>query len=291
MNRLSSWKRSSRELGFLFGLLMLSASWNIQAAGTMTPSIKYSCGGMNYDSAVQAEMCFYQAWINAYHMNGCGFDQLTWVETSTQLNGYVPFSPICGYGHVLPVVLPKVWACPDHSTGTTTCTCDVNYKPDPTNTSCISDCPVSDLPPVTDPAVQAFEDNPNLSDTSDLTPRMQTALSCLQTAAVAGSPSVGSAYRPPAYNQHLIDVWNKWVRELKNNDDSACADLKTKIQTHFQRHGLLETQSPVPGSLHTQGEAVDVSINLPSANIDALANGCQLRRPVPVPDPVHFIHQ
>lgn len=154
-----------------------------------------------------------------------------------------------------------------------------------------ANCPVSDLPPITDPAVQAFEDNPNLSDTADLTPRMQTALSCLQMAAVAGSPSVGSAYRPPAYNQHLIDVWNKWVRELKNNDDSACADLRTKIQTHFQLHGLLETQPPVPGSLHTQGEAVDVSINLPAANIDALANGCQLRRPVPVPDPVHFIHQ
>ena len=150
---------------------------------------------------------------------------------------------------------------------------------------------MSDLPEVTDQEILPFENNPDLSDTARLTPRMQTALSCLQTAAAAGSPSVGSAYRPPAYNQHLIDVWDKWIYELKEEPDPACADLKAKIQDHFQRHKLLESQPPVPRSLHTLGEAVDVTINLPPANIDALAAGCQLRRPLPVKDRVHFIHQ
>jgi hypothetical protein len=185
--------------------------------------------------------------------------------------------------------------CPANSTGTTSCTCDTGYQPDTAGTSCVpvpvATCSVDDLPAITDPEVQAFEDNPDLSDTARLTPRMQTALSCLLTAAVDGSPSVGSAYRPPAYNQHLIDVWEKWVNELLENEDSACAVRKTEIQSHFQRHRLKESQGPVPGSLHTLGEAVDVTISLPSANINALATGCQLRRPLPVKDNVHFIHQ
>jgi hypothetical protein len=81
---------------------------------------------------------------------------------------------------------------------------------------------------------------------------------------------------------------------LKNPDLTLyilCVDLKAKIQGHFKRHKLLESQPPVQNSLHTQGEAVDVTISLPPANIDALAAGCQLRRSVPVKDPVHFIHQ
>lgn len=150
-------------------------------------------------------------------------------------------------------------------------------------------CPIADLPPITDtdPQVQSFENNPNISDTAHLTPHMQTALSCLQTAAAAGSPAVGSAYRPPAYNQHLIDVWGKW-RELRRDTNPACTNLKAKIQQHFQRHGLLVSQPPVLNSLHTQGLAVDVTINLPSANIDVLARGCGLRRPLPIQDRVHF---
>lgn len=176
-------------------------------------------------------------------------------------------------------------------THTITASC-VNCTNQATGTLRVPGCSVADLPPITDRIVQAFEANPNLSDTANLTPRMQTALSCLQTAVTAagGTSSVGSAYRPPAYNQHLIDVWDKWD-ELQDNPELACTALKTRIQEHFQRHGLLETQPPVPGSQHTLGEAVDVTINLPTATIDALATGCQLRRPSPIRDRVHFIHR
>lgn len=152
-------------------------------------------------------------------------------------------------------------------------------------------CPVKDLPPITDPEVQLFEDNPDLSDIKDLTDAMKTALQRLQAAVTTAgsSSSVGSAYRPPAYNQHLIDVWKKWMYELKNNDKPACVALKTKIQAHFKLHKLKESQSPVPGSRHTLGEAVDVTISPDIPNIDTLARDCcNLRRPVPVDDPVHF---
>ena len=174
-------------------------------------------------------------------------------------------------------------------THTITATCDSCTNNPVTGTIKVSGCPVLDLPPITDPEVQAFEDNPNRSDTARLTPRMQTALQCLLDR--DSTATVGSAYRPPAYNQHLIEVWRKWVDQLVENENLACADLKAKIRGHFQRHSLLESQRPVPGSLHTQGEAVDVTINLPAANIDELAAGCQLRRPLPVNDRVHFIHQ
>ncbi|MCR4304399.1 MAG: hypothetical protein NUV63_09295 [Gallionella sp.] len=154
-------------------------------------------------------------------------------------------------------------------------------------------CSVDDLPPITDPEVQLFEDNPDRSDETRLTDRMKTALACLKTAAAAGSPNVGSAYRPPAYNQHLIEVWEKWVNELKNNKEPACATLKTKIQGHFKTHKLLESQQPVEGSLHTLGEAVDVTISLPPATIDGFWPGCRLyRKPsLRIKDPVHFIYK
>jgi len=159
----------------------------------------------------------------------------------------------------------------------------------------VSACPIQDLPPITDAEVQDFEDNPDRSDETRLTPRMKTELACLKTAAAAGSPSVGSAFRPPAYNQHLIEVWKKWdeLENGKHSTNPACSDLKMKIKEHFKTHKLKETQPPVPRSLHTQGEAVDVTINLSPAKIDALWPGCRLYRPPPlrIKDSVHFIHK
>lgn len=119
---------------------------------------------------------------------------------------------------------------------------------------------------------------------------MQTSLQCLKNAAtdMGGTPSVGSAYRPPPYNQHLIQVWDKWVNELRDDTTPSCLDLKNRIHQHFNKHHLLESQAPAPNSRHTQGLAVDVTINLPAPDIDALAGGCGLHRPLPVTDRVHF---
>lgn len=239
-------------------------------------------------------------WNPSYNAYSCKFTYATWPWVIDGFyaekfgnNGTCPAAtPAYTYNRLTALCERTAAVCPAHASGTP-CACDAGYKFDAAGTSCVSTCPVSDLPDVTDPEILPFENNPDLSDTARLTPRMQTTLSCLQTAAAAGSPSVGSAYRPPAYNQHLIDVWKKWKELTKGKDsaDPACADRKAKIQGHFQRHKLLESQPPVPGSLHTLGEAVDVTINLPAANIDALSTGCQLRRPLPVKDHVHFIHQ
>lgn len=183
--------------------------------------------------------------------------------------------------------LPFVFTAPSASgTHTITATC-TNCTNVATDTIKVPSCPILDLPLITDPDVLAFEANSDLSDQARLDPTMQTALVCLLRDAAAGSPTVGSAYRPPAYNNHLIAVWEKWI-ELTKQDNLACVPLKSKIQQHFQRHGLIETQGPVLNSRHTRGLAVDVTINLPSANIDALAAGCGLRRPLPVRDRVHF---
>ncbi len=290
MKRVMSCKARLSWLICLLGMFLLCSPWQAQAAGTVPVSIQYICGNTKYPTTVQAENCFYQAWICAYRKTSCGFNQWTWVELSNVLNGYVPFSPICGYGHVLPVVLSKLLTCPEHSTGSTTCTCDSGYKPDPTNTLCVSECPIEDLPAITDADVQTFENNPNHSDINRLTPEMQTSLQCLRNAAtdMGGTSSVGSAYRPPAYNQHLIQLWGKWVNELRDNTTPSCLDLKNRIQEHFNKHHLLESQSPAPNSRHTQGLAVDVTINLSAHDIDALASGCGLYRPLPVTDRVHF---
>jgi hypothetical protein len=157
--------------------------------------------------------------------------------------------------------------------------------------SCPSACPIQPLPPITDPIVLLFENNPNRSDTTCLAPAMSTALSCLLTAVTnaGGNPSVGSACRPVAYNQHLGNVWDKWHDELLRNNNPACAALRTEVQAHFNRHGMV--RRPARNSLHSSGQAVDVTIKLPSAQIDVLAAQCQLRRPDPVGDRVHFSHK
>ncbi len=168
---------------------------------------------------------------------------------------------------------------PVGGTHTVTATCDGGRcSNQASGTVVVTACPVPDLPPITDTEVQLFEDNPDRSDETHLTEAMKEALRLLKAAAsTAGSTStVGSAYRPPAYNQHLIDVWKKWD-ELTNGENSAnptCVSLKTKIQRHFQQHKLLKTQPPVPNSRHTRGEAVDVTISPEISNIDALARDC-----------------
>ena len=172
----------------------------------------------------------------------------------------------------------------------------LSLAPAVTITERLGACPIRPLPPFPlfpDTDLQSFEDNPDRSDTTRLSDRMRTALSCLQTAIsdAGGTSSVGSGYRPPAYNQHLIDVWEKWVNELKEETNPACQALRRDVQNHFRRHRLLESQPPVPGSRHTTGEAFDLSSNLPPANLDTLAQGCQVYRNDSARDRVHFIHR
>jgi RHS repeat-associated protein len=156
-------------------------------------------------------------------------------------------------------------------------------------------CPVQPLSPITDPTAQSFE-NGNTIDTQHLTEPMRAGLACFQTAVTnaGGSFSLTSAYRPPAYQQHLQEVWDKW-HQLRDNHQPECAQTRQQVQAEFQRHGLQWRQGarPVNNSAHERGEAIDVSItNLPRGqDVDRLAGGCGLYRPSPQGDPVHFIHR
>jgi hypothetical protein len=156
----------------------------------------------------------------------------------------------------------------------------------------VSSCPVAPLTTLTDATALNFEAG-NTVDTADLQPSMQTALACLQSAvgSAGGFTNLNSAYRPPAYQSHLREVWDKW-NLLKNNNAPVCASIKTAVQTEFNRHHLLASQQPASANgAHTQGLAIDITSTLPNATFLQLANQCHLYRPVPATDPVHFVHQ
>jgi len=158
-------------------------------------------------------------------------------------------------------------------------------------------CAIAPLPPITDPQATAFNSGESL-DTEHLTSGMSRALNRFQTIVnkMGGSLELKSAYRPPAYQQHLQQVWDKWM-VLKNNDDASCHDLRAEVQHEFARHHLLETQRPVNSSDHTRGLAFDATVTLPQTattkrrrkvSLDALAHMAGLRRPDILHDPVHF---
>lgn len=152
-----------------------------------------------------------------------------------------------------------------------------------------SDCAVPPLTPITDPLALSFEQGHTL-DIADMTSLMQAALGCLQQAAAAigGSITVNSAYRPPAYQQHLLEVWNDW-QDLRNSRDPNCAARRAALQQEFQRHRMVHR--PAVNSDHSRGRAFDANWNLPAGvSIDALAADCGLQRIVSN-DPVHFTHR
>ncbi len=171
------------------------------------------------------------------------------------------------------------------------CYCKNGLQWDTQKNACVKNtCPIPDLPNITDPIVQTFEDDPDHSDTEHLTSRMKTALDCLETAVqnAGGAYSVGSAYRPPAYQAHLQAVWNKW-RELKVSDNPDCAARRTSITDHKIRHKL--RRRPVDSSYHSLGEAFDMTISgLPDWQVENLSVECHVYIPDPVGDPVHFLY-
>ena len=149
-------------------------------------------------------------------------------------------------------------------------------------------CGVAPLTPVaTDPATQLLESG--AIDTADLTPATQTALTCFQSAVLGagGSFTLTSAYRTPAYQSHLREVWDKW-QLLKNNTQAECQTVKSQDQQEFSYHGLgaSSIRPASPSGTHTQGIAIDARVS--GVDADATAPSCQLHRPFPNTDPVHF---
>ncbi len=160
-------------------------------------------------------------------------------------------------------------------------------------------CPVPGLPPITDSQALAFENFTGpVVDTRDLKHGAFSALTKFvnEIRRVGGIITVRSAYRPPAYQAHLQQVWDKWM-QLRHNHTAACEDLRAQVQTEFTRHHLIEPQRPVNDSDHTRGLAFDATVTLPRIlhigrhrrlSLDKLARFVGLRRPDIRHDPIHF---
>jgi hypothetical protein len=164
-------------------------------------------------------------------------------------------------------------------------------------------CTVDPLPAISDPAALDFEARSGIGpvvDLEGLTPRTNSALTRFQglVARHGGSMMLTSAYRPERYQEHLSDVWHKWMDELRNNTDPACADLKAQVGEEFVRHQLLPSQHPVPVSDHTLGIGFDAAVQLPltttrarrrlRVSLDRLAHLAGMMRPDIRRDPVHY---
>jgi hypothetical protein len=173
------------------------------------------------------------------------------------------------------------------------------FAPPPAKVVKTSLCIVEPLPPLNDPEALQFEGDEEASgmvDTLSLTPETVTALNRLQSSVTkfGGNFVVTSAYRPPAYQEHLQAVWDRW-RLLQRNKSKACQALKEEVGAEFEKHQLLRRQRPVAFSDHTRGIGFDARVLLPRrtksrrrVSIDRLARAAGVHRPDVRRDPVHF---
>jgi len=130
-------------------------------------------------------------------------------------------------------------------------------------------CQVEPLTPITDAAALAFE-NGNRIDTVNLTPNTNQARIRLENA-IPGSQLL-SAYRPTAYQQHLLEVWDK-AEQLEGDTSQECAALRRQVLDERTDHQLGE--EPARGrSAHEDGRAVDYNIqDTPTNRATAVSSG------------------
>jgi RHS repeat-associated protein len=141
-------------------------------------------------------------------------------------------------------------------------------------------CPVAPLKPITDPEAKAFEDaRGKVADANDLTAGTRSAFKCLirEVEKSGGSATLESGYRPRAYQDHFLELWNKWG-QLKNNKQKECQKLKEQIKDEINNiHGI--TGAPIVNSNHVNGTAFDMVIRgISDRKINAAAATCGLQR-------------
>ena len=156
------------------------------------------------------------------------------------------------------------------------------------------------LPELWDSEVIAFERNADTApaDLEGLRPDAAHALVTLKemVTSLGGTFELKSAYRSPAYQAHLHEVWVKWVKQLRGNRSNGCRALREEVGAEFARHQLLVRQQPVPASDHALGLAFDAAVAMPRGarlngkrvSLDKLAALAGMRRPSSRRDPVHF---
>jgi hypothetical protein len=164
----------------------------------------------------------------------------------------------------------------------------------------LAGCKVAPVPEIEDPEALTFENNAESvpADIEGLMPDTAQALDIFREMVTSsgGTFELKSAYRPPAYQAHLHDVWVKWMKELRKNRTAGCQALREEVGAEFRRHQLLARQQPVPASDHALGLAFDAAVVMPRAarlnrkhvTVDKLATLAGIRRPNSRRDPVHF---
>jgi hypothetical protein len=164
----------------------------------------------------------------------------------------------------------------------------------------LAGCKVAPVPEIEDPEALIFENNAesapaNIGGLMTDTAQALDIFRDMVTSA-GGTFELKSAYRPPAYQAHLHDIWVKWMKELRNNRTAGCQALREEVGAEFRRHRLLARQQPVPASDHELGLAFDAAVAMPRAaylnrkrvTVDKLATLAGIRRPNSRRDPVHF---
>jgi len=139
--------------------------------------------------------------------------------------------------------------------------------------------------------VAPYSPDPYPVDEEHLTQETKGALACLRQALqdINGTLDVTSAYRPPEYQQHLQEVYDKY-QKVKDWPATKCPSVRQNIMTEWSRHNL--TYRPADDSPHSTGKAFDANWWIPrdtKKDIDTLAGDCNLSRPVSG-DPHHFVY-
>ncbi|MEQ1527603.1 MAG: hypothetical protein ABL911_12780 [Gallionella sp.] len=161
--------------------------------------------------------------------------------------------------------------CPAHAHATNLptppCACYAGYVWDATQTSCVLDCPIPDLTPMTDALALDFEKG-NTWRPDLLTTPYQIKLNCVKAGFTTQGwtfvPTNGSAFRPNQYQRHFYELVAKDGALKAPNYMSThpeCQSLRTKITAEMAKHGLKPGQ-PVgkPGtSHHESGQAFDIT--------------------------------
>lgn len=167
-------------------------------------------------------------------------------------------------------------------------------------------CPIAQLPdpiiPLADTEAWTFEQaNGNIFDYANLSQSMKDGVLCMEREVpiLGGTTNRESGYRPPGYQRHLQEVWDKNVEidekfdTLSAAQKQACAALITQARNEMSTHRI--RFRPVNGSCHEQKPACafDMRVTMPSgdrldASIDFAAGGCGLRRFNFYRDPNHL---
>lgn len=193
----------------------------------------------------------------------------------------------------------------DPVTGECRLLCPPHTTYDPQTGTCQS-CPISPLPdpviPHADEEAWRFERaNGKIFDFDNLSEPMKDHLACMEREilSLGGATQRESAYRPPGYQRHLREVWDKNIEiddqlpSLSDIHKEACRDTIREVKGEMRTHEIVH--KPVTNSRHQQkpARAFDLIVIFPGsdsldARIDFTAFGCGLYRFNVYKDPNHF---